>query len=196
MNFHVPALGDQLPRRGNWFSTLAARCVMRVTGWRFEGTVPNIRKLVIVVAPHTSNWDFLIGVAGMFALGIRVTFLGKHSLFCWPLGSPMRWLGGVPVDRSSPHHMVEQVVARITEADRIVLGLSPEGTRRKLPAWRTGFHYVAHGAAVPILPVALDYGTRTIRFFAVHAPGQSAESDVAILGRLYHPGMARHPDRY
>src|SRR5581483_7936588 len=164
--------------------------------WKIEGEVPNLPKLVAVVAPHTSNWDFAIGVAGMFALGIRVTFLGKDTLFRWPVGPVMRWLGGVPVNRHSPNNVVEQTVDFVRRTDRVVVGLSPEGTRRKLPAWRTGYYFVARGAGVPIVPVALDYSRHRIRIFPVHCPADTVERDMAKLGRLFHARMARYPAQY
>lgn len=196
MTFYVPKMGNQLPRRGNRFSAFAGRLAMQAAGWTFTGTLPDAPKVVFIVAPHTSNWDFLVGITAMFALGLRVTFLGKHSLFRWPLGPVMRWLGGFPVDRSASHNVVEQTIEHIRRTDRIALGLSPEGTRRKLPAWRTGFHYVARGAGIPIVPVALDYDTRTIRFFAPHTAGASASEDLDALGRLFEARMARHPTQY
>lgn len=196
MRWHVPVLGDQLPRRGNAISSALARVAMRLAGWTFEGVVPNRPKLVFIVAPHTSNWDFVVGVVAMFALGLHVTFLGKDTLFRGPFGAAMRWLGGIPVYRHAPRNVVEQTVDLMRARDRVALGLSPEGTRRKLPQWRTGFHYVARGAGVPIVPVALDYSTRTIRLFALHEPAAGVEDDLATLGRLFHAGMARRPAQY
>ncbi|MDA1081130.1 MAG: lysophospholipid acyltransferase family protein [Gemmatimonadetes bacterium] len=193
---YVPPIADALPRRGNAFSAFAGRLALRAAGWRFEGTIPDVPKLMFVVAPHTSNWDFMLGVTAMFALGIRVTFLGKDTLFRWPLGVLMRWLGGIPVYRHAPRNVVEQTVDHVRQQDRIALGLSPEGTRRKLPAWRTGFHYVARGAGIPIVPVALDYSTRTIRFFAPYTAADSVEADHAALGPLFSAQMARHPAQY
>ena len=196
MRWHVPVLGGQVPRRGNAFSSTLSRLALRLAGWTFAGDIPNRPKLVFIVAPHTSNWDFVVGVAAMFAIGVRVTFLGKDTLFRGPFGAVMRWLGGIPVDRHAPHNVVEQTVKLMGARERVALGLSPEGTRRKLPRWRTGFHYVARGAGVPIVPVALDYSTRTIRFFAPHEAAATVEEDLATLGRLFHPGMARRPAQY
>ncbi len=193
---HYPAVGDQLPRRGNALSAFLGRLAMRLAGWRFEGEIPNLPKLVFIVAPHTSNWDFLVGVSAMFALGIRVTFLGKDTLFRWPLGALMRWLGGIPVYRHAPRNVVEQTVDHVRRHDRIALGLSPEGTRRKLPAWRTGFHFVARGAEMPIVPVALDYSRRVVRFFPLHQPAESVDDDLAVLGALYDARMAYRPEQY
>ncbi|HVZ48108.1 MAG TPA: lysophospholipid acyltransferase family protein [Gemmatimonadaceae bacterium] len=196
MTFRIPEVGHQLPRRGNRFSAFVGRAALRLAGWRFAGDVPDLPKVVFIVAPHTSNWDFIVGVAGMFALGLRITFLGKASLFRWPLGPVMRWLGGFPVDRSAAHNVVDQTVDLVRRSRHIALGLAPEGTRRKRARWRTGFHYVAAGAGVPIVPVALDYGTRTIRFFGAHTPGPTPEADLAVLGRLFDARMARHPSQY
>jgi 1-acyl-sn-glycerol-3-phosphate acyltransferase len=169
---------------------------LRLAGWRFAGEIPNRPKLVFIVAPHTSNWDFVVGIAAVFALGLRVTFLGKHTLFRQPLGIVMRWLGGIPVVRHSRQNVVEQTVHLIGEMPRVALGLSPEGTRRKLPRWRSGFHYVARGAGIPIAPVAFDYSTRTIRFFPLHRPSESVDEDLRVLGLLFDSRMARIPAQY
>lgn len=196
MAWHVPQIGSEVPHRGNAFSAFVGRTALRLAGWRFEGTLPDVPKVMFVVAPHTSNWDFFIAVAAMFALGVRVSFLGKHTLFRGPLGIVMRWLGGTPVYRHSPHNAVEQTIEHVRQNDRVALGLSPEGTRRKRKAWRTGFHYVARGANIPIVPTALDYSTRTIRFFPLHHPAETVEADLAALGGLFHADMARHPAQY
>jgi 1-acyl-sn-glycerol-3-phosphate acyltransferase len=175
---------------------LFGRLALRMGGWRFEGEIPNAPKLIFIVAPHTSNWDFVLGILAVFALDIRASFLGKHTLFRGPLGVLMRWLGGMPVVRHARQNVVDQTVGLIRTAPRIALGLSPEGTRRKLPRWRTGFYYVARGADVPIVPVALDYATRTIRFFAPHRATPSVDLDLAKLGAYFTPEMARHPSQY
>lgn len=194
--FHVPTLGDQVPKRGNTVTRTLARTAMRLTHWRFAGHFPNEAKFVLIVAPHTSNWDFMVGVMAMFAIGIRGTFLGKHTLFRWPLGVAMRWLGGVPVIRSSSLNQVEQTVNHVRASEGMVLALSPEGTRRKLPAWRTGFYYVAKGAGVPIVPVAFDYSVRTIRICPVFHLTDDVAADMAALGGHFRPEMAFRPAQY
>ena len=196
MAFYVPTVGDQVPMRGNAVLRAFGRTLLRLGGWRFEGTIPNIPKMMIIVAPHTSNWDFVVGVAAKFALGIRASFLGKDTLFRGPLGAFMRWLGGIPVYRHAPRNAVEATVAHVQAHARIVLVLSPEGTRKKLPAWRTGFHYVATGAGLPILPAALDFSTRTVRFFPLYHPTARVEENLAALGALYDARMAYRPEQY
>ncbi|MBI3568596.1 MAG: lysophospholipid acyltransferase family protein [Gemmatimonadetes bacterium] len=185
-----------MPSRGNAFSHGLALLAMRLTGWHFEGALPDRAKFVLIVAPHTSNWDFLVGVMAMFALGIRGTFLGKHTLFRWPLGIVMRWLGGVPVDRSAANDVVRQTVAYFETRDQMLLALSPEGTRKKLPAWRTGFYHVARGAGVPIVPVAFDFPNRRITIFPeFHTTGDQA-ADFAALGANFDARMAMRPANY
>ena len=160
--------------------------VMRLGGWSFTGTIPDISKAVIIVAPHTSNWDFVIGAAGMFALDLDLRFLGKHSLFSGPLAPLMRSLGGIPVDRNLPGSgVVDEMVALFRSSDSMLLAISPEGTRTAVERWHMGFHHVAAGARVPILPVALDYGSRKIRFGPPHTPSQDIERDVADLEAFF-----------
>lgn len=178
---NVPKLGDAVPRRGNCFSSFVGETLLRMSGWRFEGAVPNVPKAVIIVVPHTSNWDFIIGVAAVFALGLRASFLGKHTLFGWPLGPMMRWLGGLPVDRRTARGVVEGTVALFAENDQLILGVSPEGTRRSVDRWKTGFYYVALEGEVPIIPVAFDYSSRVIRFGERFDPTGEIKDDFRVL---------------
>ena len=154
-------------------------------GWRITGEMPNLPKLVVIVAPHTSNWDFVVGIAAKLALGLRVGFLGKDSLFVGPLGWVMRALGGRPVDRSSSHDVVKEMIREFALADRLVLGLAPEGTRKRVERWRTGFYHIAHGAAVPIVPVALNFGARAVQIREPFVTTGDVERDVAALQQVF-----------
>lgn len=196
MGMHVPELGPKVPKRGNAFSRWLGRTILRLKDWRFEGEFPDYPQLVVIVAPHTSNWDFIVGYAAKLALGIDARFLGKHTLFRFPLGGLMRWLGGTPVDRSMPKGVVEQVVEWFEANDCFVLGLSPEGTRRRIAPWKTGFHRIARAAAVPILPVYLDYGRRVIGFGEPFEPTEHAEVDLRRLGLFFEGITARHPEQF
>jgi 1-acyl-sn-glycerol-3-phosphate acyltransferase len=192
----VPRLGDAVARRGNTFSRALALLAMRLSGWRLEGEFPNLPQFVVIVAPHTSNWDFFIGVMAMFAMGFRGTFLAKHTLFRWPTGGAMRWLGGVPVDRSAAHNVVQQTIDYFHPRKQLLLAMSPEGTRKKLPAWRTGFWYVAKGADVPIVPAAFDFPAKRIRIFAPVKPGDDIDADLARLRSRFDARMAKNPELY
>ena len=161
--------------------------------WRIEGDIPDVPKMVIIVTPHTSNWDFVVGVAAKLALGLRILFLGKDTLFRFPLGMLMRGLGGMPVDRASPHDVVNQVRVEFSRRDRLIVGLAPEGTRKRVERWRTGFYHIAHGAGVPILPVALDWENRVIRIHQPAATTGNLEADVADLQRRLSGARGKRP---
>jgi 1-acyl-sn-glycerol-3-phosphate acyltransferase len=181
----IPALPASLPRRGNAFSRALGRGVFALAGWRIEGELPDRPKLVAIVAPHTSNWDFVVGIAAVYALGLRVRFLGKHTLFRPPLGWLMRWLGGTPVVRETPQGAVSAAVEMMAGEARAVLGLAPAGTRTRGAPWRSGFYHIAVAAGAPILPVAFDYGRRAIRLFPPLEPSGDFSADLAALQALY-----------
>jgi 1-acyl-sn-glycerol-3-phosphate acyltransferase len=194
---NVPVITANIATRGNALTRWGGRTLMRLTGWRFTGEgFPDLRRFVLIVAPHTSNWDFIVGVQAMYALGIRGTFLGKDSLFKFPLGIVMRFLGGIPVDRTSSRDVVTQSADQVANADRIILVLAPEGTRKRTDTWRTGFYWIARKAEVPIVPVAFDFSRKAVHIFAPFTPTLDAESDMAALKALYRPEMGRYPAGY
>jgi len=174
----LPEMGPSVPRRGWPIGRALGRSVMWAAGWSFEGVAPDVSKAVLIVAPHTSNWDFVIGAAGMLALDLDLRFLGKHTLFKGPMGVLMRGLGGIPLDRAHSSGVVDEMAARIKCSDHLLLALAPEGTRGDVERWKTGFHGIARGADVPILAVTLDYGRRQIRFREPFTPSQDVEADV------------------
>jgi 1-acyl-sn-glycerol-3-phosphate acyltransferase len=173
----------------------AGRALLRLCGWRIEGALPPLGKFVVIVAPHTSNWDFPIGVLAMFALDLEGHWIGKHTLFRGPMGALMRALGGEPVDRSAPGDLVEQVAARIRAADRYVLGMSPEGTRSARP-WKTGFHRIARAANIPVVPAWIDYSRRVVGIGAPTFVTDDVGADLARLGAQFRPEMALRPGQY
>lgn len=175
----VPSLGSAVPRRGSAAMVRLGRGVLALLGWRIEGEVPDAPKFVVAVAPHTSNWDFVIGVAAMFALDLRLAFIGKHTLFRWPFAAVLRWMGGIPVDRSKHHGMVDDSVAAFSKMERRVLAIAPQGTRSPVRRFKTGFLHIARGAHVPILLAALDYDAKCIRFGPTITAGEDVEADRA-----------------
>jgi 1-acyl-sn-glycerol-3-phosphate acyltransferase len=183
-------------RIGNPARRALGRFVLRLGGWTIAGDVPPEPRFVAIVAPHTSNWDFFVGVAAMFALDLRVRWLGKHTLFWWPLGSLLRALGGWPVRRDSPQGVVAEVADAIRAQPRFILALAPEGTRRRVDEWRTGFYHIAERAGVPIVPVALDWGHRSIVVGEPVSPTGDAAREIAQLRAGYRADMARRPDAF
>jgi len=193
---YVPPLGPRVPRRDNAFAAAIGRGWMSANGWKFEGDVPDEPKFVLIVAPHTSNWDFFVGVAALFALGFRVSFLGKHTLFVWPLGIFMRWLGGIAVQRAERRDRVAESVAAFKSNDKLILAIAPEGTRKLVTKWKSGFYYVADGAGVPILPVAFDYGSKTVRFGVPFRTTGNIDVDLPELKKFFVGVVARHPENF
>ena len=181
----VPALPPSFPRRGNALSRLLGRAALALCGWRIEGDFPDQPKLLAIVAPHTSNWDFPLGIAAVYALGLRVRFLGKHTLFYPPLGWLMRWFGGTPVVRDAPQEAVAQVVEVFQRERAIFLAIAPAGTRTRGTPWRSGFYHMAHAAGVPIIPIAFDGGHRAIRVFSLFHTTGDYDADLPRLLALY-----------
>ncbi|WP_232366428.1 1-acyl-sn-glycerol-3-phosphate acyltransferase [Aliidiomarina halalkaliphila] len=154
---------QRLPTRGNRFSRWVGRVGMTALGgWTIQGSLPDIPKAIIPVAPHTSNWDFFVGVFVKLALGLRLSFLGKYSIFVFPVRGILLWLGGIPIRRDSAHGMVAQMVDEFHRRDQLVLCLAPEGTRSKVTEWRKGFLHIARDAHIPVVPVSFCFKTRTI----------------------------------
>jgi 1-acyl-sn-glycerol-3-phosphate acyltransferase len=176
---------------GRWFG----RQVLRLLGWSFKGTIPNVPKAVIIVAPHTSNWDFIVGAAAMFALDLEASFLGKHTLFSGLLGAFMRWLGGIPVDRTGGGTgVVDEMVQLFEQADSLILALAPEGTRSAVDRWKTGFHAIALRAGVPVVPATLDYGRRQIKIADPFEVTDDAAGDIAQLKDVFVDSSGRRTD--
>lgn len=181
----VPELPPSFPRRGSAVTRALGRWALGLLGWRIEGAFPDQPKLLAIIAPHTTNWDFPIGLSAVYALGLRVRFLGKHTLFRPPLGWLMRWWGGIPVIRESPQGAVAQVVEVIEREPAIFLAVAPAGTRTRGSPWRSGFYHIAHAAGMPILPVAFDGEHRVIRLFAPFKTSGDYEADLPRLMALY-----------
>jgi 1-acyl-sn-glycerol-3-phosphate acyltransferase len=183
-----PPLRRSLVRR---LATLA----LRTLGWRIEGDVPLARKFVLVCAPHTSRWDLSLTLLTGMAIGVRIHWLGKHTLFWGPNGWFLTWLGGVPVDRSGGKEAVPQIARRFAERDDLVLAISPEGAKRRKDYWRSGFWYVALAAGVPLVVASLDWSTRVCRVGPVLVPGEIATDMERIREALAHV-VPRHPERF
>lgn len=174
----IPKLGSDIPTFGNSLSRKIGYMILRSMRWRIEGEIPNLKKMVIIGAPHTTNWDFVIGMSALMALGVRVHWIGKDTIFKWPVKYVWHWLGGEPVDRFHAHGVVEQIIQKFSAHDQFILGLSPEGTRRDIPKWRSGFYHVSVGAGVPILLVAFDFPSKTLRIGELFYPTSNPDSDM------------------
>ena len=192
----VPELRPRVPSRGNAFSHALGRASYALTGWHFIGELPDLPKFVLIIAPHTSNWDFFVGLGALFALGIKLAFFGKDSIFTWPIGPVMRWLGGIPVDRSVSQDRVAESVAEFRSRDKLVLGVAPEGTRKRVEEWKTGFYHVARGAGVPIVPVGFDYARKAIVIGEPFNPTGDVDGDIRKLRGFFANVTAKRPENY
>ncbi|MBK8984755.1 MAG: lysophospholipid acyltransferase family protein [Chloroflexi bacterium] len=188
----VPQLGEHVPRRGGPLARSFARLTMRLFGWKIEGTVPNTDKMLIIGAPHTSNWDWILVMFTAYALGVRISWMAKHTLFKKPFGGIMRWLGGVAVDRRAKNGTVDQAISSFKEREKLVLCITPEGTRGKVREWRRGFYHIAQGADVPVVVAAFDYGRKSVRFGPTFKPSGDLEADLPIIKSFYDGVVARH----
>ncbi len=182
-----------MPRRGNAMTKAVGRAILRLTGWRMEGEIPNVAKAVVIVVPHTSNWDFLLAIAGLFAVGVRVSWFGKNTLFKSAVGPVMEWLGGIPVDRSASMGVVDQIVERFNNSDELLIGISPEGTRSRVDRWKTGFYNIALKADVPIAPISFDWPSKIIRFGEPVEPSGDMDADIEQLKTFFAGAMGKRP---
>ncbi len=189
----VPPLPPSAPRvKPNAFTRWIGRSVLRLGGWRVVGPLPDVSKLVLIVAPHSSNWDGIWGFAAKLALGFEAKVLGKAQLFWWPLGPLLRKLGVIPIDRSSPQGTVGQAVDMIRGSERIWYALTPEGTRKRVEKWKSGFWKIAHEAQVPILPAYFHYPEKRIGIGPLFTTSGDMAADIAALREWYRPWMGRN----
>ncbi|HET9011004.1 MAG TPA: lysophospholipid acyltransferase family protein [Gemmatimonadaceae bacterium] len=185
--------GEGAPRRNRPVLRTFGRTALALVRWRIVGRVPDQPKFVAIVAPHTSNWDFPLGVLVMFALDLKVHWFGKDTLFRTPLGPLFRLLGGRPVNRAVPEGVVDEMAAVVRAEPRFILALAPEGTRKRVARWRTGFYHLAERADIPILPVSFDWAKREVTLGTLMRPTGDIAADFALLQGKFRREMARHP---
>jgi 1-acyl-sn-glycerol-3-phosphate acyltransferase len=195
-----PAPQELLERPVQLRGSRLARAALRLGGWTVDFDGLPARQGVLIVYPHTSNWDFIVGILAKWAIGIQAVFWGKDTLFRVPLfGAWLRWLGGVPVDRSGPRGIVGDMVRRLEEARAqdafFWLVLAPEGTRSLRPHWRSGFYQVAVGAGVPLALAHLDYGRRRVGVHSCLRLGGDPVADLAEIARRLGPARGCRPDQ-
>ena len=174
-----PLLPPQVPQVRSLWRRVVGVVGLGLAGWRIDGTYPPLQKFVIVVAPHTSN-----------------SWLAKEAALSGPFGRLGRRFGGIPVDRGRAGHMVETCAAQFAERKGLVVVITPEGTRNKVPAWKRGYHRIALRAGVPIVPVAIDFSRRAVTFGPPIEPTADADADERRLQQFFQAGMARHPSKY
>ncbi len=166
---------------------------MKATGWRVDGEMPGLPKFIIVAAPHSSNWDLPYVLAAAVHYGVRVHWLGKAAIFNWPFGGFMRWLGGIAIDRSQANNVVDQMISKFAEADRLIVVIPPEGTRGEVTRWKSGFYHIAHGAKIPLALGFLDYKRKIAGIARVFHTTGNYEADLAEIQAFYATVTGKHP---
>jgi 1-acyl-sn-glycerol-3-phosphate acyltransferase len=191
----VLPLPPSAPRGGTSpFWQVVAHGVLKLSGWRLRGQWPDVPKLVMIAAPHSSAWDAVWGFAVMLAMNLGIVFIGKKEAFVGPLGWYLRHMGGVPVDRAAPVGVVDQAIERIRSAERMWFVLAPEGTRRRTKYWKPGFWKIARGAGVPVCAVAFHYPEKIIEVGPLFELSDDYEADLARIRVWYKPFIGKHRD--
>ena len=167
-----------------------------LAGWRIEAPLPSTPRCVLIVAPHTSNRDFVMGFLAYLAMQMDASWLAKHTALQGPWGPLGRHFGGIPVDRSKPGNMVDACIAALASTRGCVLVITPEGTRKRVEEWKRGYHRIALAAGVPIVPAAIDFKRRRVCFGPAVQPTADAEADERQLRAFFRADMARHPAQY
>jgi len=168
--------------------------ILKTLGWTIHVDLPDIKKYVVIAAPHTSNWDFPIGIMAVWAIKLEVHWMGKDSLFRRPYGWFFRAIGGTPIQRDGRQNYIEQMRDLFERSDQLVLALAPEGTRGKTDHWKTGFYYIARAANVPILMAYLDFENKQVGTGKLFYPGEDIEADFSEIRQFYAGRQGKNPE--
>jgi 1-acyl-sn-glycerol-3-phosphate acyltransferase len=168
--------------------------ILNTLGWTIQAELPDIKKYVVIAAPHTSNWDFPVGILAARAINLETHWMGKHTLFRWPFGWFFRALGGTPVYRHRDQDSIRQMADLFGCSEQLVLALAPEGTRSKTDHWKTGFHYIARAANVPIVMAYLDFGHKQVGTSDLFYPSEDIEADFVQIRHFYKDRIGKNPE--
>jgi len=196
MGFRIPHIGDKVPRRGGLFQRWIGRTGLRLWGWTIEGDFPNFPKFIHLVAPHTSNWDFPIGVLAQMAMNLDNRFMMKEALFVGFKGKFMRSLGGIPVSLKRGIGMTDKLADEIRKSDGYILTITPEGSRFLRTTWRTGYYFIAHKAEIPIVLAYMDFKRKVIGYGPTIIPTGDFNEDVHLVNAYFKGRSAYQPMWY
>ena len=185
-------LPTRMPQLPDGRRRSSCRAILRLCGWSLMGNFPDVPKAVLIAAPHSSWWDGIWGLLMKAGVGADVNFMAKQELFHGPLGGLLRQLGGMPIDRRVAKGIVEQMVDQFHQRDALWLGIAPEGTRKSVARWRSGFWHIAHGAGVPIVPAYFNYADKTIGIGPLFETSDDMEADIVRLRAFYAPFKGKY----
>lgn len=168
---------------------------LRLTGWRVLGQLPDLPKYILIGAPHTSNWDFMLFLGVIFKLGANVRYMGKAEIFRSPIGFFFRYCGGIPVDRSKSTGLVEQMAQACQTSERFILTIAPEGTRHQVAGWKRGFYHIAAGAGIPIVLAVVDGKQKTVQVGQVFHPTGDVDADLPVIQDFFAGKQGINPRR-
>lgn len=188
-------LGSSVPRRGTRFSRLLGRRLLAALGLRITGQMPNFPKMMVIGAPHTSNWDGVMAIGMALALSIDVRVVAKQAVFRWPFARLLRWMGVIGIDRNAAGGVVGELTQLYQQSDQLYLCMSPEGTRAGAETWKTGFHRIACAADIPVLVLVFDWGRGRIDVADWFQPSDDVEADLDRIMSNYHGVQPRNPSR-
>ncbi len=187
-------LSPSLPRRGNGLTRLCGRLAYKLIGWRIEGQLPDAPKLVIVGAPHTSYWDAPLAIGFFLATGLDCRWMIKREACAHPLGGLMRWMGAIPVNRQAPGNVMQQVIDEMNRSEKFVLVITPEGTRRKVACWKTGFYRIALATGTPITLAYADFERRVAGIGPTYQPTGDMKTQIAEMRTFFRGITPRNPE--
>jgi len=170
--------------------------ILKKTGWTIAGNTGYPDKCILCVAPHTSNWDFILGKLVYASMGKKAKFLMKKTWFFFPMNILLKAIGGIPVDRTKKTSLTEQLVELFSQNDQLQIAITPEGTRKKSEEWKKGFYYIAYQAKIPIIIVVVDYRIKTVDFRAIFNPTGDADTDIEIIKNYYKGAQGKHPENF
>lgn len=173
-----------------------SKFILKIIGWEVNITTPDYPKCLICVAPHTSNWDFILGELAYTSVGRRAGFLMKEAWFRWPLGYFFRAIGGIPVPKKRGSSLTAAIVDKFNHSDRLVLAITPEGTRKGTAKWRHGFLHIAMEANIPLLLGAIDYKRRYIEIATRFSPTGNVDADIRAIKNFYSGFSAKYPEKF
>ena len=184
--------------RSRFFQWLG-RSLLSILGWKVTGIIKNDQaknNLVVIVAPHTSNWDGVLGIAALAGLDAKITFIGKDTVFKYGLGPLLRYVGGIPVNRKNPGGIIKDAIDQLKIRKGSLIAMSPEGTRAKVKDWKTGFLRIASEIKADIVPASLDFKKKEILLGEIFKPSGDNTKDILDLKQYYSAFAAKHPEKF